>query len=335
MSTTTGKPEQRQGQTEPRQTQGQSEEKWKEFDTFYTHADLPKRRDGRNLQLWKTVANREVAKEDWAEIIQAYRQGTKPPELSGFIDGAGQEFSAPLEIWNTAGGIHADFSPRMEGIKIPTAKCPVTGEPLVKRTTKNGHAYFQAKGFPGLVMYEEIHGRKVAPHEVVKILTAALDGNVGPEMMVKSKEGQPYPLSLKVVQNEKGRWEFEEHRTIKKIPTETICPISNTPILETKNCWYSEAYPDLRFPKHYWGRDFLPEDVAAVVEAHHNGAEAPEFELVHRDGTTYSAKIGLTEDGRYLKLDYLNQRQARTEGRQLDPREINQTPAAGRLGISQ
>jgi hypothetical protein len=255
--------------------------------------------------------------------------------LSGFLDGASQEFSAPLEIWDTAGGIHADFSPREEGIKIPTAKCPVTGEPLLKRTSKNGHTYFQAKGFPGLVMYEEIHGRMLAPYEVVKILTAALEGKEGPEMLVKNKEGQSYPLSLKVVQNEKGRWEFEEHRTIKKTPTERICPVSNSPILETKNCMYSEAYPELHFPKHYWGRDFVPEDVAAVVEAHHNGAEAPEFELVRRDGTTYLAKLGLTEDGKFLKLDYLTQREAQTEENQPEVADLDRTPPAARLRMSQ
>ena len=175
-------------------------------------------------------------------------------------------------------------------------------------------------------MYEEIHGRKLSPYEVVKILKAALEGKEGPEMLVKNKEGQSFPLSLKVVQNEKGRWEFEERRTIQKTPTETICRVSNTPILETKNCMYSDAYPELRFPKHYWGRDFTPEDVAAVVEAHYNGTEAPEFELVRRDGTTYLAKIGLTEDGKFLKLEYLSQRH--------DVADLDQTPTASRLRVS-
>jgi hypothetical protein len=335
MSTTSGERAERQGETEPRQTRGQPEDKWKEFDLFYTHADLPKRRDGMNLQLWKTVAKREISKKEWGEVIQAYQQGIKPSMLSGFVDGSGKEFSAPLEIWNTAGGIYVDFSPRADGIKIPTAKCPVTGEPILMRTSKNGHTYFQAKGFPGLVMYEEIHGRKLAPHEVVKILDAALEGKEGPEMLVKSREGQSYSLSLKVVQNEKGRWEYVEHRTIQKTPTETICPVSNTPILETKNCMYSEAYPELRFPKHYWGRDFFPEDVATVVEAHHNGAEAPEFELVRRDGTTYLAKIGLTEDGKFLKLDFLKPRQAQTENHQPEVADLDQTPPAARVRMSQ
>ena len=311
MSTTNGAVEGQQGDS--RQPPEWSQDKFKEFERFYTHADLPKRRDGKNLQLWKSIGRREISKEEWAAVVQAFQEGKKPPVLSGFVDGSGQEYSAPIEIWDTAGGIHVDFSPRTDGIQIPTAKCPVTGEPLLKRSTKKGHTYFQAKGFPGLALYEEIKGRMLSPDEVEKILTAALEEKEGPELIAKNKAGEPYPFSLKVIQNEKGRWEFQEVYPIKKTATQTICPVSNTPILESKNCMYSEAYPLLRFPKHYWGRDFSPEDMAEVVLAHHNAVEGPEYELMRRDGTTYRARISLNEAGSLLKLDYLAQRKAQTE----------------------
>jgi len=80
--------------------------------------------------------------------------------------------------------------------------------------------------------------------------------------------------------------------------TKVICPVSKTPIMESKNCYFSDAFPEMRFPKQFWGHAFTPEEVCLVVEATANKTEPPRFTFTRGGGRgTYEAAISLGKDG--------------------------------------
>jgi len=268
-----------------------------ENESYFTHSGLPKKLDGSNLKLWKELNGRTMSAEDWESVVMAFKTGRQPPMFNGFETKDGEKYSSPVEIWMTAGGIWADIAPRNEGTALDV-RCPVTNEPLLMRKASNNSPYYLAKGFPGLIMHGNIRNRKISPQEWLEVLKMGLDGKPGPQMTFRSQEGNSYQMAFQIVQNERGKFEVEMQAEIKKTATQTICPVSKKPITESKNCYYSEALPEMKFPKHFWGRDFTPEDVCKVVEAQANKTEPPRFTFKRRrNGESYEASLTLGDSG--------------------------------------
>jgi len=283
--------------TKTKEQQGDEPGRLVEKEKYFVHTGLPKMVDGSAVKLWKEIAGRQMSAEDWEAVAQAFKTGRQPPIFKGFKTKDGTEFSSPVEIWMTAAGIRADLSPRVDGIELPVC-CPVTNKPLLKRRAKNNSPYYLAKGFPGLVMYGNVRHRKIAPEEWLEVLKCGLEGKPGPQMTFQDRDGNPYQMTLQVVQDERGKFEIEEQFVIEKTATQIICPVSRTPILETKNCFYSEAFPEMRFPKRFWGREFTPEDVCRVVQAAAEKTEPPRFTLYRKNGDVYEAALSIDADGR-------------------------------------
>ena len=191
------------------------------------------------------------------------------------------------------------------------------------RMASNNSAYYVAKGFPGLVMYGETRNRKIMPEEWLKILKAGLAGKPGPQMTFLDKDGNPYEMAFEVIQNERGKFEIAEQFAFKKTATQTVCPVSHQPILESKNCFYSAAFPQVRFPKRFWGREFTADDVCKVVQASAEKTEAPSFTLYRRNGDPYEARLSIGTDGHIAVTSCQAESLAKGEGREV------QTPARG------
>jgi hypothetical protein len=266
-------------------------------DTHFTHSDLPRKPDGFRLKLWKELGGRTMSAEDWESVVLAYKTGRQPPIFKGFKTAKGEEYAAPVEIWMTAGGIRADIAPRNEGTALDI-RCPVTNEPLLMRRSMKNSPYYLAKGFPGLVMHGNVRNRTITPQEWLEVLKAGLEGKPGPQMTFKNQQGAPYNMALQIVQNEQGKFEVENQYEIEKTATKVICPVSKTPIMESKNSYFSDAFPEMRFPKHFWGHAFTPEEVCLVVEATANKTDPPRFTFTRGGGRgTYEAAISLGKDG--------------------------------------
>ena len=291
-----------------------------EEETYFVHTGLPKKADGSKLKLWKEIASRTMRAEDWEAVVEAFKAERQAPIFQGFKTKEGKEFSSPVEIWMTAAGVRADLSPRIDGTALKVL-CPVTNEPLLMRKASNNSPYYLAKGFPGLVMYGNIRHRKITPEEWLEILKAGLVGNAGPEMTFRKKDGNPYQMTLQIVQNEREKFEVEEQYVINRTATQTLCPISQEPILESKNCFYSAAFPEMRFPKRFWGREFTAEDVCKVVEAAAKKLEPPHFTLYRKNGDPYEATLSIGADGYISATPWESQTEARkrTEEQQAQP----------------
>jgi hypothetical protein len=310
--------------TKAKETDAEDRGRLVEQESYFVHTGLPKKADGSNLKLWKEIAGRTMTAEDWEAVVEAFKAKRQPPIFKGFKTRDGKEYSSPVEIWMTAVGVRADLSPRIDGTAL-SVSCPVTKEPLLMRKASNNSPYYIAKGFPGLVMYGSIGHRKITPEEWLEILKAGLVGKAGPEMTFRDKDGNPYKKTLQIVQNEKGKFEVEEQYVIEKTATQTVCPISQQPILESRNCFYSAAFPEMRFPKRFWGREFTEEDVCKVVEATARKTELPRFTLYHKNGDPYEATLSVREDGYIIATpcERQNKSLARTEQTEA------QTPARG------
>jgi hypothetical protein len=293
-----------------------------EKETYFVHTGLPRKADGSKLKLWKEINGRTMTKENWEVVVQAFKARRQAPVFDGFKSKEGKEFSCPVEIWMTAGGIRAGLPPRSDGTAL-NVFCPVTKEPLLMRIASNNAPYYVAKGFPGLVMFSNIHGRDIPPEEWEEILKAGQVKKPGPEMTFNDKEGNPYQKTFQVRENEQGKFEIEEKYIIKKTATQTMCPVSGEPIMESKNCYYSAAFPEVQFPKKFWWREFTPQDVCEIVQAAARKTEPPRFTLFRQNGDSYDATLSIGEDGSIVATPCQNETMAKTESAEI------QTPARG------
>lgn len=308
--------------TKSKETDTEERGRLVEEETYFVHTGLPKKADGSKLKLWKEINGRTMTREDWEAVVEAFKARRQAPVFNGFKTREGKEYSSPVEIWMTAAGVRADLSPRIDGAALKVL-CPVTNEPLLMRKASNNSLYYLAKGFPGLVMYGNIRNRKISPEEWLEILKAGLAGNAGPEMTFRQKDGTPYQMTFQIVQNEREKFEVEEQNVFKKTATQTVCPISGEPILESRNCYYSAAFPEMRFPKRFWGREFTAEDVCKVVQAAAKKTEPPQFTLYRKNGDSYEATLSIGADGYIAATPCQHEALAKTQ------RPEVQTPVRG------
>ena len=285
-----------------------------EYDKFYAHLDLPKRADGRNIPLFKTVFDREMSPEEWEEIVQCYLQGKEAPELEGFI-GKKEAFSSRLEIRKEANGeLVVRFPIRNKGLELPSSRCPKSGEPMTKHTSTGDSGktitYFRAPGFLKLTLWGEHRGRAMSAGDWRKVLEGALKGEAGPEFSgFKRADGSTYSMRL-IVSERDGKYvieRFKEERALKyeRHATGVRCPITKEEILDSGKYLYSPAYPKLLFPKELRGKKFSPEDFVANLSAWSKGEKGPSYSFVSRDGTSqYEARLQMDEKQHYVNLDY-------------------------------
>jgi hypothetical protein len=285
-----------------------------EYDKFYAHLDLPKRADGKNIPLFKTIMDREITPEEWEAVAQAYLKGAEAPELAGFISSKGVPFSNRIEVRKEANGEFVVGYPiRNKGIDLPSSLCPKTGLPMTKHTSTNEEGkttvYFRAPGFPKLTLWGEHHGRPMSAADWRKVLSASLQGEAGPQFFgFKKADGSTYSMKLIVVEKD-GKYSIDRFRDEPKYERTTTgvkCPICGEEIMDSGKYFYSNAYPRLLFPKELRGKKFSAEDFTENLEAWSKGEKGPKYWFTSRDGNShYEAWLQMDEKKHYVNLEYV------------------------------
>ena len=286
-----------------------------EYDTFYAHPDLPKRSDGKNIPLWKTINDREIEPKEWEDTVQSHLAGREAQELKGFINSKGEPFSSRIEFRKQGDDLVVGFPLKNKGVELNT-KCPKTGEPMTKHTfidkeTGKPKAYFRAPGFPGLTLWGEVHGRPMSAGDYRRILEPSLKGEAGPEMYgFKKADGSTYSMRL-IVTEQEGKYaiaRFQEETKLKYERTGTgiNCPISGKEIMDSGKYLYSTAYPRLLFPKELRGKKFDTGDFVEQLKAWAKGEKGPKYWFTSKDGTShYEAWLVMDEKQHYVNLEYV------------------------------
>jgi len=286
-----------------------------EFDKFYAHLDLPKRGDGKNIPLFKTILDREMTPKEWEEVVQAYLHGRQAPDLEGFLGKRGA-FSSRLEIRKEGNGeFVVGFPIKNKGVELPSSKCPKTGEPMTKHISTSAAGktivFFRAPGFPKLILWGEYHGRPMSAGDWRKVLESSIKNEGGPQFFgFKKADGSTYSMRLIVTERDGkyliDRFREEEGLKYERTGTGVKCPISGEEIMDSGKYLYSKAYPKLLFPKVLRGKKFSPEDFVAQMTAWSKGEKGPKYWFTSRDGNShYEAWLEMDQYKHYVNLDYV------------------------------
>jgi len=114
--------------------------------------------------MWKIKAKRKMKAQEWADILKAYKEDSKPPILDGFISKEGKKFSAGIKIVKTDEGFKDEFF--FPEPSFSDLLCPISNEPVEIR-----EKIYLFKGLDGPV-FKNWTGREMTIRDYIKVIEA-------------------------------------------------------------------------------------------------------------------------------------------------------------------